>query len=158
MTKIPKSRLPSVELNKTFTHNIRNYAFGNLSKKAVCEIYKDGRAFSYFIEPWLTKHYPLIHIKKNKDHDFVDKNNSKILYDEKTFTQNGCKFCPSNMIGQGRVFNRSIFKKKTKRLIFCIVSNIEFPRIKLKFIHGKDLIKKYPNESIPLSKMDEFFC
>lgn len=157
MTKLFKNIKPSVQLNKTFTHIIKDYSFGNLSKKTMCELYKDGRAFSYFIEPWLAKHYPLIHVKKNKDHDFIDKNNPNILYDEKTFTHNGCKFCPSNMIGQGRIIDKKIFKKKTKKLIFCIVSNIEFPKIKLKFVRGKDLLSKYPNINIPISKMNEFF-
>ena len=44
---------PSVELNKTFTHVIENYKFGNLSTEVCGEIFKDGRPFSHFIERWL---------------------------------------------------------------------------------------------------------
>ena len=34
----------------------------------------------------------------------VAKKDREIKYDEKTFTNRGCKYCPSNMLGQGRTF------------------------------------------------------
>ena len=148
---------PSVELNKTFNHTIENYNFGNLPNETCIEILKDGRPFSHFIEKWIAHNYPLIHIPGKKGYDFIDKNNQQILYDEKTFTRNGCKFCPSNMLGQGRTFNQERFIKHCEKLIFCIVSNINFPNIKIKFIRGVDLLKDYPCGEIPLSKIVEFF-
>jgi len=147
----------SIELNKTFTHTIEEFSFGNLSKETIIEIFKDGRAFSHFIEPWLASHYPLIHIKRCKKYDFKDINNSKILYDEKTFTSNGCKFYPSNMIGEGRTFNQAIFEEKASKLIYIIVSNVNFPEIKIKFVKGSDLILQYPKGEIKLNNMIEFF-
>lgn len=150
-------KLCSVELNKTFEHKITNYKFDDLSEEICIEIFKDGRVFSHFIENWLETHYQLKHIKGCKSFDFIDKNNSNIFYDEKTFTKLGCKFCPSNMIGQGRKFDKEIFEKKTKKLIFCIVSNIDFPNIKVKFIKGEDLIKDYPNGKISFKNHIKFF-
>ena len=149
--------LVSVELNKTFTHTIKNYTFGNLPDNVCKEIFKDGRPFSHFIECWIAENYPLVHIKGNKHYDFIDKNFPETLYDEKTFTKNGCKFCPSNMLGQGRVFDKEIFEEKTKKMIFCIVSNIKFPKIKVRFIKGYDLLNKYPNGMIPLTDEIKFF-
>ena len=73
------------------------------------------------------------------------------------FTKNGCSFCPSNMKGQGREFNQKVFEDKTKKLIFCIVSNIDFPNIKVRFVRGQDLIKIYPKGEIPLSNHIKFF-
>ena len=148
---------PSVELNKTFNHNISNYTFGNLSEDVCEEILKDGRPFSHFIEKWIEKNYPLNHIKGCKKYDFTDKNNSEILYDEKTFTKGGCKFCPSNMIGQGRTFDKEVFIEKSKKLIFCIVSNVNFPEIKIKFVNGEELANKYPTGVIPLNDHNKFF-
>jgi hypothetical protein len=147
----------SIELNKTFTHTIEEFSFGNLSKETIIEIFKDGRAFSHFIEPWLASHYPLKHIKGCKKYDFEDINNSQILYDEKTFTSGGCKFYPSNMIGEGRTFNQEIFEEKAKKLIYIIVSNVNFPEIKIKFVKGSDLILQYPKGEIKLNNMVEFF-
>ena len=147
----------SVELNTTFVHTISNYAFGNLPDDKCKEILKDGRPFSYFIEPWLAINYPLTHVGGCKSYDHIDENNNDILYDAKTFTKRGCKFSPSSMIGTGRKFNQEEFEKKTNKLIFCIVSNINFPNIKIKFMKGEDLLKNYPKGSIPSNDYIKFF-
>jgi hypothetical protein len=154
---IQEELIPCVELNKTFHHTITNYGFDNLSIALVNEIYRDGRVFSHFIEHWLTTTYPLVHISGCKDHDFIDPNNSEIIFDEKTFTKGGCKFMPSNMIGTGRTFNQSDFEEKANKLIYCIVSNIHFPEIKIRFIRGYILMKKYPKGIIHLKDHDELF-
>ena len=147
----------SVELNKTFIHRIENVSFGDLPSEVVNELFKDGRPFSHFIEKWIEKNYPLKHISGCKKYDFIDIDNPETKYDEKTFTKGGCKYCPSNMLGQGRVFNQTEFEEKSKKLIFCIVSNINFPEIKIKFMKGEDLIKIYPKGSISLKDHDKFF-
>jgi hypothetical protein len=149
---------PSVALNTTTIHQIDNYGFDNIPKEVCEEILKDGRAFSHFIEVWLPLYYLLIHVKGCKSYDFTDKKHQEILYDEKTFTKRGCRFCPSNMIGQGRKFDKEVFEKKCDKLIFCIVSNINFPEIKIRFVNGKELAAKYPKDGkIPFKDHDEFF-
>lgn len=148
---------PSVELNTTFNHTIEKYSFGNLSDETCIEILKDGRPFSHFIEAWISENYPLTHIKGCKKYDFTDKIHPEILYDEKTFTKKGCDFRPSDMKGAKREHNQEIFEEKTKNLIICIVSNIDFPNIKIRFVKGSELLVKYPNGKIPLKKFVEFF-
>ena len=87
-----------------------------------------------------------------------DKYYSEILYDQKTFTKSsGCKFCPSNMLGQGRTFDKELFEEKSKKLIFCIVSNIDFPNIKIRFVKGEELIEKYPSGKISSKDFIKFF-
>jgi hypothetical protein len=147
----------SIKYGITYTHIIEDYSFGNIPKSVIIETFKDGRAFSHFIEPWLAINYPLIHIKGCKKHDHVDINDENIKYDQKTFTKLGCKFMPSNMIGEGRTFNKEIFDEKAKKLIYIIVSNINFPEIKIKFIRGIDLIVDYPTGIIPLKHFKKFF-
>ena len=61
------------------------------------------------------------------------------------------------MKGQGRTFDKDVFENKTKRLVFCCVSNINFPEIKVKFIQGKDLLQQYPSGFIPLKDFSKFF-
>ena len=63
----------------------------------------------------------------------------------------------SNMKGEGRKFNQHMFEEKTRKLIFIIVSNIDFPNIKIKFISGNDLILGYPKGKIPFKDFDKFF-
>lgn len=147
----------SVLLNKTYTHILKNLSFDKLSEIVILEILKDGRPFSHFIEHWLEETYPLKHIKGCKEYDFIDINNSEIKYDEKTFTKGGCKFCPSSMLGTGRKFNKEIFQEKANNMIYIIVSNINLPEIKIKFVSGSELIKTYPNGTIPLSDHVKFF-
>ena len=64
---------------------------------------------------------------------------------------------PSNMIGEGRTFNKEIFEEKAKKLIYIIVSNVNFPEIKIKFVKGIEIIVQYPTGVIPLKDFDKFF-
>jgi len=64
---------------------------------------------------------------------------------------------PSSMIGTGRTFNKEEFEEKSKKLIFCIVSNINFPEIKIKFVKGSNLLEIYPKGIIPLNDHVKFF-
>ena len=143
--------------NTTFTHIIDNFSFGNLPQSEIINIFTDGRPFSHFIESWLAINYPLIHIKGCKKYDHTDINDENIKYDQKTFTARGCKFMPSNMIGEGRKFDKEKFEEKAKKLIYIIVSNVNFPEIKIKFVKGIDLIINYPKGEISLKDFNKFF-
>ena len=150
--------ISTIKFNTTFVHTIQNVAFGNLPTEVCISILRDGRAFSHFIEPWLEKNYPpLKHIKGCKDHDFVDNGDENIQYDQKTFTSGGCIFTPSNMVGKGRKFDQEVFDEKSKKLLYIIISNVNFPEIKIKFIRGVDLVVYYPKGKIPFKDLDKFF-
>jgi hypothetical protein len=148
---------PSVELNTTFHHTIPEVAFGTMPMNILVDLFQDGRIFSHFIERWLPMYYPLIHTTGCKSYDHVDANNNDILYEQKTFTKGGCNFCPSNMLGQGRVFDKTVFEEKAKKLIYIIVSNVNFPEIKIKFVRGEELVTQYPNGKITLKDIHKFF-
>lgn len=143
--------------NKTFIYNLTDYNFGNLPSQMIIEIFKDGRPFSHFIEKWLSLNFELIHIGGCKAYDFVDTNDENIKYDQKTFTLRGCKYMPSNMVGEGRKFDKEIFENKAKNLNYIIVSNVNFPEIKIKFVKGVDLIVDYPTGKIPSKDLVKFF-
>jgi len=149
--------IENIKYNTTFSHKIEIFGFGNLEQSALINIYKDGRPFSHFIEPWLAINYPLIHVTGCKKYDHTDINDENIKYDQKTFTARGCKFMPSNMIGEGRKFDKKIFEEKAKKLIYIIISNVEFPEIKIKFVKGIDLIVDYPDGKIPSKDLIKFF-
>ena len=61
------------------------------------------------------------------------------------------------MLGQGRKFDEKIFVEKSNKLIFCIVSNINFPEIKIKFVNGSELVKLYPKGKISVQDYVKFF-
>ncbi len=153
----PRDEPNTIKYNITYVHKIENFSFGNLPESTMIEIYKDGRAFSHFIESWLAINYPLTHVKGCKDHDHTDIHNENIKYDQKTFTKQGCKFMPSNMIGTGRKLDKSVLAEKSKKLIYIIVSNVNFPEIKVKFVKGTDLIASYPGGVVPSKDFVKFF-
>jgi hypothetical protein len=136
---------------------IENFSFGHLSREALITLYQDGRISSHFMEEMLAQDFGLTRIHGCKDHDLVEPSDSTIRYEEKTFTRGGCKFMPSNMLGQGRHFDQAIFEKKASGLIYAIVSVVNFPEIKIRYVRGDELALKYPKGEIPFSKHDEFF-
>jgi hypothetical protein len=146
-----------ITFNITYIFKLAEFSFGNLPSPMIIEIFKDGRPFSHFIEKWLSLNFDLIHIGGCKAYDFVDENDENIKYDQKTFTVRGCKFMPSNMIGEGRKFDKEIFETKAQNLNYIIVSNVNFPEIKIKFVKGTDLISTYPNGVIPSKDFIKFF-
>lgn len=146
-----------IVFNETFTSTIQNVAFGNLSQELLKELFKDGRVFAHFIEPLLAQDYGLIHVKGCKDHDLVDSRNPEIKYEQKTFTRHECAFTPSNMKGQGRHFDKAVFDEKSKGLNYVIVSNVNFPEIKVRFVKGPELVAMYPNGIISKKHHDTFF-
>ena len=154
---LPKIDDPKIKFNTTYTHKIINFGFDNLPIHTTNHIFKDGRIFSHFSEHWLEKNYSLKHIPGCKNYDLVDKNDYNKKYEQKTFTKNGCKFMPSNMIGTGRKLNKDKFKEHASNMNYIIISNIYFPKIELKFVKGIDLIKKYPSGNIPVNNYFDFF-
>jgi len=146
-----------IEFNKTYTMTLKNISFGDFPPEILNEMFKNGSLFSHFGERIIANEFDLKHIIGCKDHDLVDQTDSTIKYDEKTFTKGGCKFMPSSMIGTGRKFDKAIFDEKSKNMIYVIVSNINFPEIKIRFVKGPELAALYPTGEIKFSQYDKFF-
>ena len=147
----------SILFNHTFTKTIANVAFGDLPQATLLELFGDGRIFSHFMERILALDYGLKHIPGCQGHDLTDANDATIQYEQKTFTRNGCKFMPSNMIGQGRHFDQAVFDEKVKHLIYVIVSNVHFPELKIRFVKGAEMAAMYPKGEIKFNDHDKFF-
>ena len=148
----------NIEFDKTFTHTIENVAFGTLPPAILNQLFRDGRIFSHFMEHTLAQDYKLTHVPGCKGHDLITPADPTIKYDQKTFTAGGCKFMPSNMIGQGRHFDKAVFDEKVKDMIYVVVSNVNFPEIKIRFAKGSKLATDYPTGVIPFSHYKSFFA
>jgi hypothetical protein len=147
----------SIVFNETKSRTIEHIEFDSLPQDVLKTIFQDGRIFSHFIERVLARDYNLTHITGCKGHDLVEPSNPEIKYEQKTFTSNGCKFMPSNMIGQGRAFDPIVFKEKAEKLNYVIVSNVKFPEIHIRFVKGVDLVSLYPNGEIKTKDHNKFF-
>jgi hypothetical protein len=166
---IPTPNVPcAIVMNTTITTTLGNTSFDILPKETVNILFRDGRVISHFLEHWVSIRYGLVHVGGCADHDMKndsnhdtnkDDSNHDKKYDEKTFTKakGGCKFMPSSMIGKGRKFDQKIFLEKSEKLIYVIVSVINFPEIKIRFVKGSDLARQYPKGIIPLKDHDKFF-
>lgn len=142
------------EYDKTYIYTIMNVTFSDFPAEELNELFRDGRISSHFMERDLGKRFNLKHVPGCKDHDLVGLD---LKIDEKTFTRGGCKFMPSNMIGTGRSFNKEEFIKKSSNLVYAIVSVVDFPEIKTRFVKGDKLAEKYPTGEISFNKHAYFF-
>ena len=142
--------------NITFKFELEKISIDNLGEKKINLLFQDGRVFSHFIENWLDNNCERLQkVNGCKNHDFIDIK-TNIKYEQKTWTKNGLIFIPSNMIGSQRKININKFEYMTKKRKFIIVNNIQFPKIKIKFLDGCSLLKKYPS-GITREKNTSFF-
>jgi hypothetical protein len=145
-------------INKLYTIPIvGGIKFGTLPQEVCIETFSDGRVLSLLIERLLDDMFTNITlIPKCKPYDFVDDKLQKL--DEKTFTKNGCKFMPSNMIGSGRKYNREDFEKHlddtNMGYIIADGTQLADDKIRIKWIDGHVLLDCYPNATIPHNHLE----
>ena len=145
----------NIILNKTYNFTIDNISFGDLSYKQLIQIFSDGRIISHLLERQLEIWFPDLTFVDKHGYDHIDKNNTK--YDQKSFTKSGCKFMPSYMQGGSRKFNDNEAHEHCKKIIYIICDVTKFPNIKVRFIQGSELIKKYPKCIIPYKQLETVF-
>ena len=145
-----------IKHNKTYEFDIPNISFGLLSENKLNTLFKDGRYASPFMEEYLPVWFPkLKRVLGNKDHDHVDPDG--IYYDAKNFTKNGLQFMPSNQIGAGRSYDAKATEEKANKLVYICCDITNFPKVRVKFVPGKQLFKAYPKAKVPFHEKDSFF-
>ena len=146
-----------LELNKTYEFDLTNtMSFGDISTERLYEFFKDGRNASFMLEEQLVHWFPeLIRVEGNKDHDHIDDNGVK--YDAKNFTNYGLNFMPSNQIGAGRKFNSIIAYEKANKLIYICCDIVDFPKVRVIFKEGKDLVRDFPSCSVSKKNREILF-
>ena len=150
----------SIEFDRVYNFDLTGtFSFGDLPDSTLVEIFKDGRASSFFLEPQLVSWFPeLRHITGCKGYDHVSSLDENIKYDAKNFTAKaGCKFMPSSMIGTGRKFDQEQFLFKTENMNYIICDIVDFPKVNVIFKRGKELAIQYPNGKITKAKRGDLF-
>jgi len=143
-------------LTETFYIPEESVSFGNLPRETVFSLFRDGRVASPFLERAVELWYPHLEFVDGKGYDHVDKN-TQHKYDLKCFTKGGLKFAPSVMIGAGRKIDEEKLHEHASTISYICCDIVDFPKIRIKFISGKDLIKDYPKGSIRFSHRERFF-
>jgi len=134
---------------------IEGISFGDLTQEELAEMFTDGRLVSHFLERQLTKWYPELTFVDARGYDHLDTKQNK--YDQKCFTKGGLTFAPSNMLGKGRKIIEEEAHEHAKNITYICCDVLEFPKVRVKFARGEDLIKQFPKCKIPFSKRQEFF-
>jgi len=146
-----------VKLNKTYEFDLTNtMSFGDIKQERLYEFFKDGRNASFMLEEQLIHWFPeLTRVEGNKDHDHISENGVK--YDAKNFTKGGLNFMPSNQIGAGRKFDSVIAYEKANKLVYICCDIVEFPKVRVIFKDGKDLVKDFPNCKVSKTNREVLF-
>ena len=146
-----------VELNKTYEFDLTDtMSFGDIKQERLYEFFKDGRNASFMLEEQLIHWFPeLTRVEGNKDHDHISENGVK--YDAKNFTKGGLNFMPSNQIGAGRKFDSVIAYEKANKLVYICCDIVEFPKVRVIFKDGKDLVKDFPNCKVSKTNREVLF-
>jgi polysaccharide pyruvyl transferase WcaK-like protein len=92
-----------------------------------------------------------------KGYDFISRVNGQKI-ECKTFTESGLNYAPSSMTGKGRTIDRKQLHQEAPLLIFILCDIVDFPRIRLVFIPGADLVEKYPSGTISVKARSMIFC
>jgi hypothetical protein len=127
-----------------------------LSDSVVCELFKDGRVASKFLEHSIPLWFTNLEFVDATGYDHINKKTGT-KYDLKGFTENGANYAPSNMIGASRKINLAEMHSHAKTINYIFSDITEFPIVRIVFKKGTDIIKKYPNGKIPKSEKNVLF-
>ncbi len=145
-----------IEFDKTYEFDLKGKVqFGDMPEKAIYELYKDGRVASKFLEHTIPTWFPEVKFVDEDGYDHIDKNDVK--YDLKGFTKGGAGYAPSNMIGAGRKINVTEMHAHAKTINYIFSDITEFPKVRVVFKRGEDMVRDYPNGKIKPNQREKLF-
>jgi hypothetical protein len=133
------------EFDKVYNFDLTEWLnIGGWTKEEVDDLMLDGRFTSHLLERQIPKWWPsLIHVKGCKAFDHKDKDSGE-RFDAKNLTKNGCKYMPSNMIGEGRTFDKEAFYEKAKDMNYIVCDIVDYPMVRVVFKCGSALLNQFP--------------
>jgi len=98
-----------------------------ITKDEVLEYFRDGRRMSFILERRLQSDFNGTLSRENEAWDMIDSEGRK--WEVRSLTES-LYFCPSYMVGSGRIFNRDGFIQKLDAIHGYIVGDIKlFPEV-----------------------------
>lgn len=145
-----------IKYNQNYDFTV-NAAFGDLPNSVIVEILKDGRLASHFLERQLEVWFPELTFVNAKGYDHTCKN-SDVLYDQKCFTKGGLTFAPSKMLGAGRKIDLNEAHSHANTIDYIACDIVDFPKVRVRFVKGSDLVKNYPSCKVKYGQREDFFA
>jgi hypothetical protein len=145
------------KFNKVYKFDLTGkIQFGDIPIEVLHNLFKDGRLASHMMERFIEKTWSDLEFTNKKGYDFICKKTGD-RYDQKTFTKRGGTYIPSNMIGVGRKLIVEEMHNHAMSTNYIFVDVVDFPKIKIIFKEGKQLVEKYPTGKIHIDKKNVFF-
>tara|TARA_Y100000287_G_C14213211_1_gene352037 strand:+ start:88 stop:537 length:450 start_codon:yes stop_codon:yes gene_type:complete len=146
------------EYNKTYDFTV-NASFGDLPQDLINTMFQDGRVASKFLENHLPYWFTDLEFVDAKGYDHVNRNTGRKL-DAKCFTKGGLGYAPSAMVGAGRKIDLHEAHSHADTIDYIACDVVEFPKVRIRFVKGSDLVKNYPNKGckVPFKDRDNFFA
>ena len=145
-----------VEYNKVFEYDFGGQVqFGKLPEEKLYDLFKDGRIASHFLEQYVPLWFPDLVFVDKKGYDHEDSVGHK--YDLKGFTIRGASYVPSKMLGAGRKVNLVEVEKHAKYISYIFSDITNFPKVRIVFKTGKEMLKQFPNGKIKANEINELF-
>jgi hypothetical protein len=130
--------------------------FGAMPIEQLYELFRDGRVASKFLEHTIPAWFPDLEFVDGKGYDHVSKSTGR-KYDLKGFTKGGASYAPSNMLGAGRKIDVAVLHEHAKSIDYIISDITEFPRVRIVFKRGTDLVSNYPSGKIKFDEKQKLF-
>ena len=130
--------------------------FGDLPTETVHALFQDGRVASKFLENILPVWFDDLTYVDQDGYDHVQTSTGR-QFDLKGFTAGGASYAPSNMLGAGRKIDREKLHEHALSIDYILSDITEFPRVRIVFKRGTELVENYPNGKIPNQQKEILF-
>ena len=138
----------NIEFNKTYEFDLTGQVqFGNMPVDRLHELFQDGRVASKFLEHTLPSWFPELEFVDQAGYDHIETKTGK-KYDLKGFTKGGASYAPSTMLGAGRKIDIVKLHQHAREIDYVFSDITDFPRVRIVFKRGTDLIESYPTGKI----------
>jgi len=146
-----------IQFNKTYEFDFTGkVSFGDLPAAALNALYQDGRVANTFLEHYIPIWFPELRFVNARGYDHIDKHDVK--YDLKNFTiKTGARYMPSKMIGGGRIIDIPALHAHANSINYIFADIVEFPKVRVIFKTGTDMVIDYPRGTVPLKERKNLF-
>jgi hypothetical protein len=131
--------------------------FGDMPEEQLYKLFQDGRVASKFLEHYVPIWFPDLEFVDQKGYDHVDKATREKKWDLKGFTKGGASFVPSSMLGAGRKINLQEAQAHARTIDYIFSDVTEFPKVRIQFRHGSQLVNEFPNCAIKKADKNKLF-
>lgn len=140
-----------LKARETYHFDLRGQLrFGQLPESVLISVFSDGRASNGLLTAYILDQFEELTEAKTDQKGFDYRHPVYGRIEQKQITPGGklC-FAQSGMTGMGRKVDRDTLFDFVNDLDihFLIVSTVNFPRVSLTLVPGRDLFKEFPNKS-----------